>query len=485
MATIDFAALRRPLSEEDPCGPDLDLEYDDDYMNFVANIEGLMPQSFYVEGVPFAFDPAVLKVDDQIAATVELLGRSRDLRLLTLMARLLILSRDLDGFAQCVDTMASLLSDQWDAVHPRAEGGSLGMRAATLGTLDESTVVFSLQYARLCESRRTGPVNFRSYMYATREAEARTGEETPVESVILQSLRDSEEQAMASRKSLETLRDALGRIGVLWIERADMMSSPKLSAIIAIVKRMLGLIDMAFPRAGAAAEAGADGAPGGADGAPAGAGAVNSAAGAVAALAAAAQYFLIKEPSSPVLPLVAQAQQLLGKSFIEVLQTLLPDHVGAAAYQIGGRQYFPLPVERLSSLLPTAPVYGEASAEADSAAGASADSWGNSWSSGETETPAESAPADGEEDGPPQDSAPNPEPAPPAHARSAAQPAFNAATRGEALALLDHVAAFLRAGEPSSPVPWLIERARALADRDFLSVLRSVLRSGSLTEDET
>ena len=50
MASIDFAALKKPLSADDPCGPDLDIDFDDDYMNFVANIEGLLPTSFFEEG---------------------------------------------------------------------------------------------------------------------------------------------------------------------------------------------------------------------------------------------------------------------------------------------------------------------------------------------------------------------------------------------------------------------------------------------------
>ena len=62
---------------------------------------------------------------------------------------------------------------------------------------------------------------------------------------------------------------------------------------------------------------------------------------------------------------------------------------------------------------------------------------------------------------------------------------FEANSRGQALALLDAVAAFLRAEEPSSPVPWLIERARALAERDFLTILRAVLPPGALHEPES
>jgi type VI secretion system protein ImpA len=73
-----------------------------------------------------------------------------------------------------------------------------------------------------------------------------------------------------------------------------------------------------------------------------------------------------------------------------------------------------------------------------------------------------------------------------AHAGSQVVPAARdgaaIATRSQALAALDQVAAWMRAQEPSSPVPWLIERASALAGRDFLSVLRAVLPPDALSD---
>jgi len=54
------------------------------------------------------------------------------------------------------------------------------------------------------------------------------------------------------------------------------------------------------------------------------------------------------------------------------------------------------------------------------------------------------------------------------------------ANRAQALALLDQVHQYFRRAEPSSPVPMLCERARALAERDFMGVLRDVLPRDAL-----
>jgi type VI secretion system protein ImpA len=147
---------------------------------------------------------------------------------------------------------------------------------------------------------------------------------------------------------------------------------------------------------------------------------------AAAALTAAADYFAHHEPSSPTLLLVRQANQLLGKSFLEVMRVLVPNHVETAAVEIGRLESFSLPIERLSA-------FGEGN-------GAFAQPNGD----------------------------------------GSAPPAFSAGSRAEALALLDQVASYLRVAEPSSPVPFLIERARDLAQRDFLSVLKALLPADAL-----
>jgi type VI secretion system protein ImpA len=53
-------------------------------------------------------------------------------------------------------------------------------------------------------------------------------------------------------------------------------------------------------------------------------------------------------------------------------------------------------------------------------------------------------------------------------------------SRPEAIALLEQVQRFFRKSEPSSPIPMLCERARGMAERDFMSVLREVLPKAAL-----
>jgi type VI secretion system protein ImpA len=57
-----------------------------------------------------------------------------------------------------------------------------------------------------------------------------------------------------------------------------------------------------------------------------------------------------------------------------------------------------------------------------------------------------------------------------------------AESRAAALGLIEAVAAHMRRVEPSSPAPYLLDRAKALASRDFLSLLKDLLSEDALAQ---
>jgi type VI secretion system protein ImpA len=69
---------------------------------------------------------------------------------------------------------------------------------------------------------------------------------------------------------------------------------------------------------------------------------------------------------------------------------------------------------------------------------------------------------------------------------SAADPSrINAKTRADAIRLLEQIAAYYRVAEPSSPIPFLTERARSLAEQDFVSLLKGMLPGDVLKGNTT
>jgi type VI secretion system protein ImpA len=437
------AALCVPMPGADPCGPDLDVEGDADYLNFFAQVEGILPTSFFdpLDGKPF--DRTMIDINGQLAAIKPLLARTRDIRLLIVQARLLILNRDLAGFAVNVAAAAQWLDTFWDEIHPRAQGGDLTARSMAIAALDVPTVVFPLQYAPLFEVRRVGPITYRGLMIATEEVKPRSGEPKLASAAIMDARSDADPAVLAAaRKHVAMLKTALERIRNAFAMHS---ASAGLENLPALVAKIHAFIDPnAANVAAAAADAEAGAADGqqvqqdGASGKSAGA-APTSLAEASEALAAIADYYSRREPSSPTLPLVRQAHQLIGKSFIEIISILVPAHLEKAAFQIGADQFFELPVGKLSKLSDGAAV----------------------------------ATSPGASDG----AGPETNAAQPARG---ALPRYRVESRSQAVALLDQVQRYFRHSEPSSPVPMLCERARAFAERDFMGVLRDVLPKAAL-----
>ena len=143
----DPAALPT-VSPEDPCGPDLDLEGDGDFLNFVAATEGMLPGSRAEDY--YKFNRAEADFPGRFQTAEKLLKRTLDVRVLALLAKLSILNRDVKGFARWIGSLAWLLREHWDGAHPRAEGGDYSARLGQLMTIEENSVVLlPLQYAPL------------------------------------------------------------------------------------------------------------------------------------------------------------------------------------------------------------------------------------------------------------------------------------------------------------------------------------------------
>jgi type VI secretion system protein ImpA len=288
-----------------------------------------------------------------------------------------------------------------------------------------------------------------------------------------------------------------------WIENAgyeQALSFPKLGPLVdkmlATVERVIGQRDpdarLGAAPAASAADEGARAAPGGSAAyADAAAGPVRSAAEAAAALAAAAAYFARSEPSSPALLLIRQAQDLVGKSFRDVLQALVPAQAEQAAIRIGVDHVFELPIERLSGVVAAEP--DESLSDGAAEDGASWDEAPEDGSAADEQSagalPDDGAASGGAEGQAAQDSAAEAPPPGPQSATPAGNPAGRASpaaalTRQQAVAMLAQVSAFYRTNEPASPIPLLVDRACGLSQKDFLTLLKDILPGLKVTVSE-
>jgi type VI secretion system protein ImpA len=424
-STPDLFAL--PLvSEDDPCGPDLDLEGDPQFMNFIAATEGQLPASYY------AFNRASIDFPAALQTAEKLLKRTLDLRLLALMAKLSILNRDVAGFAQRLGNIAWLVSQHWEAANPKAESEDYSGRIAQLATLeDNSVVLMPLQYAPLVETNREGALSYRDQLLATGAAQPRSvtlydlkGQKQTTEpekfmpaKTIERVLIDVEIARLAAAvETLTNLGASIQSIKAVTIEHVGFENAIQLPKLAPLVGEMTEFLRAALlkrdPSLAPPAEAPVAGEGAHPDTTSAAPSAFASRAEVDAALVSAFGYFSACEPTSPALLLIGQARETLGKNLYEVMKLLAPPHADAARVFVGPDGVFTVPVKSLSK---------EPSAAIQSA------------------------------------------------------PAEPAKTRAAAIALIDAVAAHMQKAEPSSPVPYLLDRARNLATRDFVSLLQDLL----------
>jgi len=419
-----------PVSSDDPCGPDLDLAGDADFLNFIAATEGMLPGSRAEDY--YKFNRADADFPARLQTAEKLLQRTLDVRVLALLAKLSILNRDVKGFVRWIGSLAWLLREHWDGAHPRAEGGDYSARLGQLMTLEENSVVLlPLQYAPLLETTREGALSYRDQLVATGATQPRSVtrfnekgvEETSADEKFMapksieRLLRDVEIERLADLvETLGGVSTALQTIKAATIEHVGFEKAievPKLDKLVReIAEFARGALIARDPALAPSPEAAGVVAEG--ESAPSAVAppAFATRAEVDAALASALGYFSASEPTSPALLLIRQARETLGKNLYEVMQLLAPPHADNARVFVGPDGAFTVPVKSLAG-------------------------------------------------------APSTEPA-----RLVSEPA---PSRAAALALIEAVAQHMQRAEPSSPVPYLLDRARNLASRDFLSLLYDVL----------
>jgi len=450
MAGLELAALINPISDENPCGPDLDETADNDYLNFMATAEGLVPTSFLVEDEdssgkilkkPFwerSDGHANIDFSSQLTAAGPLIARTRDLRLITLLAKFSLLDKDLLGFQHCLEAIAALLGKYWDELHPRGVEGDFGLRLAVLGTLDDhDPVILPLRYYPLLEHKNLGTISYRTYLAAAGRSAGTDKIDLVLEKALMQ---DADLGGLIRvRDALDRMKEALAQIRSACDERlgAGTFTLEALPRLIEEIRSVLERVITARDSAAASVSnvpplsvvqnrvaAGFEGAP------PASAMSLVSTEDAANALAAAIEYFSRSEPSNPALLLARQAKTLIGKSFLEAMQLLLPSQIQNAAVRIGSEVVLDLSLERLA------------------------------------------VPPSGVVEASDSDRCPAPASVP---SRTPPAAPLIANTRQHAIELLAQVGTYFRSVEPSSPIPLLTDRARGLTGKHFMAILEDVL----------
>jgi type VI secretion system protein ImpA len=337
---LEVQSLLDPMASDAPCGVDLDGT------QLMASFDG-----FRIWG---QLDPEwERKIDwrEVRNRSLQALERSRDLRLLAYLAAAVVRIDGLFTFSQLVQVAARWLEEHWDRVFPLVDEDALLRRNALNLFADRLAVVDAVRRATLLTHRQLGAITLR-------DVELASGKIVPTDK---DANRPNLDQIKAAIKTLpveqqdamlNTVRNttvALRNISDMMQRHGDVQSTPDFDPLLLPLLRLETMMtDIVAPAshqvtANGKANGGGPQAVSGPsldNGVLAGkhsvrTGAITSRQEAICAIDAAAAFFRMHEPSSPVPLFLERARRLVDKSFMEVLQDIVPESLGQARL-IGG-----------------------------------------------------------------------------------------------------------------------------------------------------
>lgn len=341
MRIVDVDALLRTLSEEEPCGAN--LEYDLAFFELEqAAVD--KPEVQYGDTITPAVPPE-WKVVKKLS--LDLFERTRDLRVAVPLLRSLLSLHGLPGFADGAQLIQQLVSTRWDHVHPQLDPDDdldPMLRVNSLAALvDSTTMLRELKDAVVVQLPGLGPLSLRTLEMASGELATPEGQTAVSLATLEAGLRDANPDA--TQAALEAATAAHDHIVELELELVRRIGSSQALNLDPLVRSLRRIRDFLGKQAAedtaqsanegeGETEASGDSAAGAGPSrrAPAGiSGEVESRADVVRMLDKILAYYARSEPSSPVPMLLERAKRLAPKTFFEILEDLAPDSLDQVA----------------------------------------------------------------------------------------------------------------------------------------------------------
>lgn len=351
MSKADIDALLKEVDPAAPCGPN--LEYDAAFVELEKLVLG-KPEVQYGTSIT----PAVMPEWKQIQRlAMDLLERSRDLRLVVHLLRANLSLQGMNGLADSLSLIERLLNERWDHLHPALDVDDdmdATLRVNSLAVLaDSATVLKDLKETAFVVLPGLGPLSFRLLDIANGELPPPDGQEKIAIASIEAALVDvNDDQLKAVTDALCRSHDSVVHIEKILMERVGNAQTINLDGLTRALKRgrdfMLVQVsrrkdvdqNMSSMGAGLLNEQERQDAPDRSKTSTTSAkltGDVTNRAGVVQAIDKILNYYEQHEPSSPLPLLLGRARSLVSKSFLEILEDLAPDSL-ASVMALSGKQ---------------------------------------------------------------------------------------------------------------------------------------------------
>jgi type VI secretion system protein ImpA len=324
---IDIEALLSPVPRDPPCGPA--MEYDREFVELERAAQG-RPERQMGNNVTPAEEPDWKLVGQKAVA---LLGRTKDLRVAAHLAKGLLRTGGLVGFADGVRLVRGLLERYWDTVHPRLDpdDDDSTMRVNSLAAVSDEATLNALRVAPLVDGPGAGRFSLRDLIAATGEYALPAGQSAPDIASIEAAFDAAPAPVLrATAAVLEGARDDLAAVEALVTDKvgsAQGINLGKLSGMLGQASKHLA--SRLERRSPAPDEAIGEEAPAVAADAPqragGGVGQIRSRDDVIRALDLVCAYYQRAEPSSPVPLLLTRAKRLATMTFVDIVKDMVPD----------------------------------------------------------------------------------------------------------------------------------------------------------------
>jgi type VI secretion system protein ImpA len=335
IAHQDWTKWLDSLSDEAPCGPD--LEYDPQFRELEEAVNG-RPEAEYGATLVAAVPPDWETAD---ALCIELMARTRDLRVVAWLARARLAREGIAGLADVLALAAMLLDRHWDHVHPQLDASDGNDPTARINVLaafaDAAGLLAELMDATLVP--HGVPVSLREWSYSNGESVAPDGRAVTNLAEIEAAAASSPEDAVRAKAAADTALTNAESLERILTERVGVTQALELHALKMALRRAGALLDACLKKHGVAPDAAApvDKRTGHATEAPsmAASHAITSRADVAATLDRLCAYYASHEPASPVPLLLTRARGLIDKSFVDLLKELAPEGLVQLTQAVG------------------------------------------------------------------------------------------------------------------------------------------------------
>ena len=360
MAILEMEQLLAEVSQDSPCGKD--LEYDQRFFDLDESAKG-KPAQQMGDAVIAGKEPDWQSVKQQ---SIALLKESKDIRLSIYLIKALLRIHHLVGFGTGIAFMRMLLEKYWDDIHPQDPGNKDDptMRVNNLEVLSDPLLLKAIRIAPLASMKGLGSCSLREIAIATGEisAPADLAGDPPTKeliSAIFAGCKEDEQTANELKATTHMVVQTIENLTAIESfvnQKVDAVHAFSLAELTKLLKQMDKVLKeyVGLPSVDSTSITGSGTRPddqnfnaGNQEGQPmnnrqsgiaAIPGEINSRQEVILAMDKVCAYYARYEPSSPIPLLIERSKRLVSMDFYEIVRELAPGGLKEIETIRGGKE---------------------------------------------------------------------------------------------------------------------------------------------------